>query len=35
MEKALVSHRKQWLDALRGLAIFLVVLLHSIPGGQE
>lgn len=32
MEKSLAPQRKEWLDALRGLAIFLVVLLHRLPG---
>jgi len=35
MEKALAPPRKEWLDALRGLAIFLVVLLHNLPVGEE
>lgn len=35
MEKTLVPQRKEWLDSLRGLAIFLVVLLHMMPAGPE
>jgi fucose 4-O-acetylase-like acetyltransferase len=29
------TQRKEWLDALRGLAIFLVVLIHNVPSGAE
>lgn len=35
MEKTLAPQRKEWLDALRGLAMLLVVLGHSIPGSLE
>lgn len=35
MGKTLAPQRKEWLDALRGLAIILVVLLHNMPAGDE
>ena len=35
MEKLQAPQRKEWLDALRGLAMLLVVLLHNMPASPE